>query len=256
MEKDKPERLAKVMARSGLCSRRQAEQLILEKKVKVDGVVIESPALNVLRTAKISIEGQPLPTLQATRLWRYYKKKGCITSHKDPQGRPTLFDQLPPALGRHVLSVGRLDFNTEGLILLTNDGEFSRLLEHPSTGLERCYRVRAFGALSQEKLDRLKKGVVIDKVHYKGIKAQLENTQGSNHWVSMTLKEGKNREIRKVMEFLGCQVTRLIRISYGPFILGDLKQGTLEEVSTSMMKSLKKELERKKEKSELPLLRK
>ena len=213
------ERLAKFMARSGVCSRRQAEEYIQQKRVTVDGEIVESPAFNVTGDEKILFDGEKLPEIQQTRLWLYHKPTGLVTTHKDEKERPTVFDNLPAGMPR-VISVGRLDLNSEGLLLLTNNGELSRKLELPSNGWLRRYKVRVHGAVDDKKLKALLKGTVIDGVEYGPVKAEIESTQGSNSWLLVTLSEGKNREIRKVMKSIGLDVARLIRLSYGPFQLG------------------------------------
>jgi 23S rRNA pseudouridine2605 synthase len=223
------ERIAKVIARAGICSRRDAEKLIAEGRVAVDGVVITSPALNVTASNVVAVDGNPLLEPEATRLWRYHKPSGLVTTHKDPQGRPTVFASLPRAMAR-VVSVGRLDFNSEGLLLLTNDGEMARRLEMPAGGWTRKYRVRLFGKVTQADLDRLATGITIDGVKYGPIIADIERSKGIYSWASVSLKEGKNREIKRVMERLGLKVARLIRVSYGPFQLGQLAEGQMEEI--------------------------
>lgn len=220
------ERLAKFMARSGVCSRRQAEEYILQKRVTVNGEIVESPAFNVTGDEKILFDGEKLPEIQQTRLWLYHKPTGLVTTHKDEKERPTVFDNLPAGMPR-VVSVGRLDLNSEGLLLLTNNGELSRKLELPSNGWLRRYKVRVHGAVDDKKLKTLLKGTVIDGVEYGPVKAEIESTQGSNSWLLVTLSEGKNREIRKVMKSIGLDVARLIRLSYGPFQLGSLKKAKL-----------------------------
>ncbi len=233
--KPNSERIAKVIARSGLCSRRDAEVLIGEKRVSVNGTVIESAALDVSPADKVLVDGKPLAVREPPRLWRYHKPKGRVTTHKDPEGRPTVFEALPEDLPR-LISVGRLDFNTEGLLLLTNDGDLARHLELPSTGWARRYRVRAFGQIEQPKLDELAGGLRTGGVNYGPIEASLEREQGDNVWVTLLIREGKNREVRRIMEHLGLTVNRLIRISFGPFMLGDLEPGQIEEVKTSILK--------------------
>jgi len=232
------QRIAKVMARAGLCSRRDAERWIADGRVSVNGKAIDSPALNVLPSDKIIVDGKPMNKegMKEARLFRYHKPVGLVTTHKDEEGRQTVFESLPDHLPR-VISVGRLDLNTSGLLLLTNDGELSRHLEMPSTGWARRYKVRAYGHITQDRLDDLKKGVTIEGVKYAGIDAQLEKQQGDNAWMIITLTEGKNREIRRVMEYLGMRVNRLIRLSYGPFQLGNMKEGTVEEISQKQMKT-------------------
>ncbi len=229
------ERIAKVIARSGLCSRRDAEALIGEKRVSVNGSVIDSAALDVSPADTVLVDGMPLSTREPPRLWRYYKPKGRVTTHKDPEGRPTVFEALPEELPR-LISVGRLDFNTEGLLLLTNDGDLARHLELPSTGWTRRYRVRAYGQIEQSKLDEIKAGLRTGGVNYGPIEATLEREQGDNVWITLSIREGKNREVRRIMEHLGLTVNRLIRVSFGPFILGDLETGQIEEVKTSVLK--------------------
>jgi 23S rRNA pseudouridine2605 synthase len=231
------QRIAKVMARAGLCSRRDAERWIESGRVSVNGKAIDSPALNVLPSDKIIVDGKPMNKegMREPRLFRYHKPVGLVTSHKDEQGRQTVFESLPDNLPR-LISVGRLDLNTSGLLLLTNDGDLSRHLEMPATGWARRYKVRAYGHISQNQLDDLRQGVRIEGVNYAGIEATLEKQQGDNAWMSITLKEGKNREIRKVMEYLGLRVNRLIRLSYGPFQLGNMKEGTVEEIKGKVLK--------------------
>ena len=229
-----PMRIAKAMARAGLCSRRDAERWIAEGRVAVNGRVLATPALDVGPADKIVIDGKPLPMQAPPKLWRYHKPKGLVTTHKDPEGRPTVFDKLPPEIGR-VISIGRLDFNTEGLLLLTNDGELARHMELPGTGWLRRYRVRAHGAVTQEQLDKLKAGVEIEGVRYGPVEATLDKQQGANVWLSIGLREGKNREVRKILGTLGLDVNRLIRISFGPFQLLDLAPGTVEPVKARVL---------------------
>ncbi|MCE2510347.1 MAG: rRNA pseudouridine synthase [Alphaproteobacteria bacterium] len=222
------ERLAKRIARAGLCSRREAERWIEAGRVCIDGKQIESPAINVTERQRITVDGKDLPAADRTRLWRYHKPKGLVTTHRDPQGRPTVFEHLPPGLPR-VVSVGRLDLNSEGLLLLTNDGELARRLEQPASGWRRHYRVRAFGTADPVALDRLVGGITVDGVCYGSIQVKVERQQGANVWLSVSLAEGKNREVRKVLEHLGLKVSRLIRVAYGPFQLGRLpKEGVAE----------------------------
>lgn len=227
---DKPERIAKRLSRAGVCSRRDAEKLILEGRVKLNGKILASPAQNVTGRDRIEIDGQPVGRKEPTRLWRYHKPRGLVTSHRDEKGRETIFDRLPEDLPR-VVSVGRLDLTSEGLLLLTNDGELARHLELPATGWTRKYRVRAFGHVTQDKLDKLKDGIRVDGVLYGSIKATLETVTGDNCWIEMVLTEGKNREIRKVLEYLGLKVNRLIRVSYGPFHLGQMEEEDVKEIS-------------------------
>jgi 23S rRNA pseudouridine2605 synthase len=225
------ERIAKAIARAGLASRRQAESWIAAGRVAVNGAVIASPALNVASRDKITVDGLPLPRRARTRLFRYHKPRGLVTTHADSQGRPTIFAKLPKRLPR-LISVGRLDLNSEGLLLLTNDGGLARALELPSTGWLRRYRVRALGRVSQEALDRLRGGITVAGVRYGPIEATLDREQGANVWLTVSLREGKNREVRKVLEQLCLTVNRLIRVAYGPFELGDLDDGNVEEVET------------------------
>lgn len=229
------ERIAKFMARSGVCSRRQAEELIKQKRVTVDGKTVESPAFNVEGNEKILLDGEKLPVIEQTRLWLYHKPTGLLTTHKDTANRPTVFDNLPPDMPR-VISVGRLDLNSEGLLLLTNSGELSRKLELPANGWSRRYKVRVHGKVDTKKLAELEKGAVIDGVQYGKVKIELESQNGSNSWLVITLNEGKNREIRKLMNSIGLEVARLIRLSYGPFQLGSLPKGEVKEVPQKVLK--------------------
>ncbi len=212
------------MARAGLCSRRDAERWIAEGRVAVDGAVLTSPAVTVTADNDIRVDGKPLPQPQRARLWRYHKPAGLVTTHRDEKGRPTVFDALPKELPR-LISIGRLDLNSEGLLLLTNDGALARRLELPATGWMRRYKVRVHGMVDPARLAALADGITIDGVAYGPIRAGLERNQGSNAWIAMALSEGKNREVRRVLEHLGLQVTRLIRLSYGPFQLGNLERG-------------------------------
>ena len=229
------QRIAKVIARAGLASRREAEAWIAAGRVAVNGAVIASAALDVTGSDRITIDGEPLPVRQRTRLFLYHKSRGLLTTHADPRGRPTIFQNLPRDLPR-LSSVGRLDFNTEGLLLLTNDGTLARLLELPSTGWLRRYRVRAHGTITQDKLDGLRRGVTISGIHYGPIEATLDRVQASNVWLTLGIREGKNREVRNVLGHLGLAVTRLIRISFGPFQLGELREGEIEEVRTRVLR--------------------
>jgi len=229
------DRIAKVIARAGLTSRREAEAWIAAGRVAVNGKTVLSAALNVGPRDKIAVDGKPLPTRERTRLWLYHKPRGLVTTSKDPEGRTTVFDVLPPELPR-VVSVGRLDLNTEGLLLLTNDGGLARVLAHPSTAWLRRYRVRAFGKVDLVKLQALRNGIEIDGFSYGPIEAELDRQQGDNVWLMLGLREGKNREVRKVLEHLGLSVNRLIRVSFGPFQLGDLGEGAAEEIRTRYLK--------------------
>jgi 23S rRNA pseudouridine2605 synthase len=229
------ERIAKVVSRAGLCSRRDAEEWIMQGRVAVNGRVINSPALDVTVRDVVTIDGKPLPAPDRTRLFLYHKPRGLMTTHADPEGRPTVFDNLPEGLPR-LISIGRLDFNTEGLLLLTNDGGLARTLELPETGWLRRYRVRAHGEVTQGQLDELKNGVEVDGVKYGAIDATLERDQGANVWLVFAIREGKNREVRNVLAHLGLEVNRLIRVSYGPFQLGELAEGQVEEVKTRVLR--------------------
>ena len=228
------DRVAKVIARSGLGSRRDVETWIEQGRVAVNGEVLESAARNVTAGDKVTVDGAPLPRRERTRLWLYHKPRGLVTTEKDPEGRPTVFENLPAGLPR-VLSVGRLDINTEGLLLLTNDGGLARQLELPKTGWLRRYRVRAHGETDQAVLDQLASGVTVDGIEYGPIEARLDKEQGENAWLTLGLREGKNREVKNVLGSIGLEVNRLIRVSYGPFQLGDLAEGTVEEVKTRVL---------------------
>lgn len=235
---EKGQRIAKVMARAGLCSRREAERWIEDGRVRLNGKVLETPATLVVDEDRIVVDEKLIAhgsRQEETRLWRYYKPDGLVTSHKDEKGRETVFDSLPEEMPR-VISVGRLDLTTEGLLLLTNDGALSRYLELPSTGWKRRYRVRVFGDVDEQALQKLKDGITIDGVRYGSIEVVYERQQGSNAWLMVSLKEGKNREIRRVMEHLGLQVNRLIRLSYGPFQLGNMKKGEIDEITGKVLK--------------------
>jgi 23S rRNA pseudouridine2605 synthase len=225
----KPERISKILARAGVASRRDIERMILEGRVTLNGKQLDTPVINVTLDDKVEVDGVPIRGIERTRLWLYHKPGGLVTTNADPEGRPTVFDNLPEGLPR-VLSIGRLDINTEGLLLLTNDGGLSRVLELPTTGWLRRYRVRAHGEVDQEALDKLKDGIAVDGVLYGSIEATLDRSQGRNVWITMGLREGKNREIKNVLGALGLEVNRLIRISYGPFQLGDLPEGEALEV--------------------------
>jgi 23S rRNA pseudouridine2605 synthase len=230
----KPERIAKVLARAGLCSRRDAERWIAEGRVSVDGAVLTSPAVTVTDASDVRVDGAPLPQPDRARLWRYHKPAGLVTTHRDEKGRPTVFDALPKELPR-LISVGRLDLNSEGLLLLTNDGALARRLELPATGWLRRYKVRVHGAVDEGRLAALAKGVTIGGLGYGPIRAELERVQGSNAWLLLSLREGKNREVRRVLEHLDLAVTRLIRLSYGPFQLGHLPRSAVEEVPKKVL---------------------
>ncbi len=230
------ERIAKRIARSGLCSRREAETWIEAGMVKVNGKVITSAALNVTEADTVTVDNQKLKAKEPTRMWLYHKPTGLVTTHKDPEGRPTVFSALPTSMPR-VISVGRLDLNSEGLLLLTNDGELARKLELPSNAWIRRYRVRVFGDITPRMIAEMKKGIVSKGVHYGSIEAIVDKQQGDNCWLTVALKEGKNREIRKVFDHFGCKVSRLLRLSYGPFVLGSLPKGELKEVPAKTIES-------------------
>ncbi|WFU42507.1 pseudouridine synthase [Bradyrhizobium sp. CB82] len=229
------ERIAKVLARAGLASRRDAEEMVTQGRVTVNGRVINSPALDVTQNDVVAVDGKPLPPRERTRLFLYHKPRGLMTTHDDPEGRPTVFDNLPEGLPR-LISVGRLDFNTEGLLLLTNDGGLARTLELPDTGWLRRYRVRAHGEITQAQLDALKNGIEVEGVKYGPIDATLERDQGANVWLVFAIREGKNREVRNVCAHLGLEVNRLIRVSYGPFQLGEIPEGQVDEIKSRVLR--------------------
>lgn len=229
------DRLAKVMAHAGLCSRRDAERWIEAGRVSVNGTVVRIPAPLIGPDDEVQVDGKPLPSAQETRLWRYHKPLGLVTTHRDPEGRRTVFEALPAELPR-VVSVGRLDLNSEGLLLLTTDGALARRLELPATGWVRRYRVRVHGTVDEAALTRLAEGVTVDGVRYGPIGAALDKATGRNAWLTVSLKEGRNREVRKVMAHLGLNVNRLIRTSYGPFQLGKLGTGEVAEVPGKVLR--------------------
>lgn len=229
------ERIAKRLARAGVASRRDAERMIAEGRVRLNGTVLSSPAVTVGDEDVIQVDGAPLPEKEKTRLWRYHKPAGLITAHRDPEGRQTVFAMLPKDMPR-VISVGRLDYSSEGLLLLTNDGALARQLELPSTGWARRYRVRIHGQADPEKLNGLSGGIVIDGVRYGPVQAVLDRQQGGNAWLTVTLREGKNREVRRIMEHFGWTVNRLIRVAYGPFQLGSLETGMVEEIPARVLR--------------------
>ncbi len=231
----KGERVAKLLARVGLCSRRDAERWIADGRVSLDGRVLQSPAVLATAESDLRVDGKPIPTKEPARLWRYHKPAGLVTTHRDEKGRPTVFERLPPELPR-VVSIGRLDLTSEGLLLLTNDGGLARALELPSRGWIRRYRVRVHGSVDAARLKALEKGITLDGISYGPIRAELERAQGSNAWLTMALQEGKNREVRRVLAHLGLDVTRLIRIAYGPFQLGHLPRGAVEEVPRRVLR--------------------
>jgi len=235
IEKDVQERIAKRMARAGLCSRREAEKWILDGRVKVNNKLLTTPAFTVSDRDKVEVDGKIISQKERTRLWLFHKPSGTVTTNQDPEGRKTIFELMPDDLPR-LMSVGRLDINTEGLLLMTNDGGLSRVLELPATGWLRRYRVRVHGRVRQEDLDQLQEGIAVEGVLYGAIDAKIEHEQGTNAWLSVALREGKNREIKKVLGHLGLEVTRLIRISFGPFQLGDLPAGTVREIRSRMLR--------------------
>jgi 23S rRNA pseudouridine2605 synthase len=229
------ERIAKVLARAGVASRREAEKLIAQGRVALDGRTVTTPGTKVMPGQALTLDGKPIKPAEPSALWRYHKPPGLITTHRDPEGRPTVFDALPAALGR-VISVGRLDFNSEGLLLLTNDGALARVLELPATGWLRRYRVRVHGHPDAAALAALKAGVTVEGVRYGPIEAAINSTKGDNAWLTLALTEGRNREVRRVLAPLGLKVNRLIRIAYGPFQLGKLGRGEVERVSGKVMR--------------------
>ena len=235
VQSDASERIAKRLARVGLCSRREAETWILAGRVKVNGKVLDTPAITVTTADQIEVDGNLLAEKDRTRLWLFHKPSGLVTTNRDPQGRKTIFDIFPENLPR-LVTVGRLDINTEGLLLLTNDGGLSRVLELPTTGWLRRYRVRAHGNVTQEKLDELQEGIAVDGVLYGSIEATLDQRQGANSWLTVSLREGKNREVKNVLGHLGLSVNRLIRVSFGPFQLGELASGEIREIKSRTLR--------------------
>src|SRR5262245_20793986 len=231
------ERIAKVMARAGLCSRRDAERWIAEGRVTVNGKRLDSPAFTVGESDVVAVDGKPIPAPEPTRLWRYHKPRGLIVAARDPRGRPTVFAQLPAGVPRGV-SIGRLDHESEGLLLLNNDGQLKPRLELPATGWTRRYRVRVHGAADPATLAGLADGVTIDGIRYGPVRAMLEHRQGGDTWLIMSLTEGKNREVRRICEHLGWPVSRLIRVAYGPFQVGSLAPGAVEEAPTKVLREL------------------
>ncbi|MFL2769504.1 MAG: pseudouridine synthase [Rhodospirillaceae bacterium] len=228
-------RVAKVIARAGICSRREAEKYIEQGRVTLNGETLTAPGTNITAIDDLRIDGERLPRLDPPRLWLFNKPTGLVTTHKDECGRQTVFDLLPQSLPR-VISIGRLDLNSEGLLMLTNDGELARELEHPKRGWTRRYRVRVYGAIKETIFKSISKGVTVDGVTYGPIKVKVDKALGVNSWLTITLKEGKNREIRKVMEYAGLKVSRLIRTAYGPFQIGSLKMGAIKEVPKKVLK--------------------
>lgn len=241
------DRIAKLLARAGIASRREIERMIADGRVSLDGKVLDTPAIKLESLRGVSVDGKPVGDAEDTRLFAFHKPSGLITAERDPKGRPTIYaalrNALPKDAGR-VMPVGRLDFNTEGLLLLTNDGEMKRAMELPSSGVPRTYRARAFGEITQSQLDELIEGVEIDGIRYGQIEANLERGSGRNRWIEMTLREGKNREVRLILEHLGLEVNRLLRIGYGPFHLGDLPRGQAVELKRGDVEAFKRELSR------------
>ena len=235
------QRIAKLLARAGVASRREIERMIAEGRISLNGEKLTTPATLLENLEGVTVDGKAVRAPAASRLFRFYKPQRTLTAERDPKGRPTIYDTLPSGLPR-VIPVGRLDFMTEGLLLLTNDGELKRQLELPRTGVVRTYRARAFGQVTQEQLERLADGVSIDGVHYGSINANLERRTGRNCWVEMSLTEGKNREVRRVLEYLGLQVSRLIRTSYGPLTLEGLEPGDADEVDSADLDAFRKSL--------------
>lgn len=235
------DRIAKLLARAGIASRREIERMIADGRIARDGEVVTTPATLLTSLSGITVDGKPVKPAAPARLFLFHKPAGLLTTERDPKGRPTIYDRLPDGLPR-IMPVGRLDLNTEGLLLLTTDGGLKRQLELPATGVERCYRARAYGQITQARLEELMMGIEIDGVRYGSINANLERRTGANVWIELRLKEGKNREVRKVLEHLGLKVSRLIRTSYGPFALGDIPSGGLNEILQHELVALRKSL--------------
>jgi 23S rRNA pseudouridine2605 synthase len=232
---EKPARIAKVLARAGVASRREVERMIADGRISVDGVVLDTPAFLVTSEHQIAVDGNIVGGPEKTRLWLYHKPVDLLVSHGDPDGRPTVFEVLPDEMPR-VISVGRLDLSSEGLLLLTNNGALAQFLEHPSTGWTRHYRVRGYGVPYERKMKDIREGVTVEGVHYAPVAIEEEEGGRTNRWYTLALKEGKNREVRRLMEYAGVKVNRLLRTSYGPFQLGSLPVNTLREVSTDVLK--------------------
>jgi 23S rRNA pseudouridine2605 synthase len=236
-----PQRIAKLLARAGVASRREVERMIAEGRIALNGEKLTTPATLLENLDGVTVDGKPVRPAVGSRLFRFYKPPATLTAERDPRGRPTIYDRLPQGLPR-VMPVGRLDFMTEGLLLLTNDGELKRQLELPRTGVVRTYRARAFGQVTQAQLEVLAEGITIDGIRYGSINANLERRTGSNAWIEMSLTEGKNREVRRVLAYLGLQVSRLIRTAYGPLTLAGLEPGDVDEVSDAELAELRKSL--------------
>ena len=238
---DAPQRIAKLLARAGIASRREVERMIAEGRIALNGEKITTPATLLTDVTGVTVDGRPVRPAKASRLYRFYKPQRTLTAAHDPKGRATIYDKLPKGLPR-LMPVGRLDFLTEGLLLLTNDGELKRQLELPKTGVVRTYRARAFGVVTQAQLEDLSEGITIDGTHYGSINANLERRTGRNCWIEMSLTEGKNREVRRVLEHLGLQVSRLIRTAYGPLTLEGLEPGQVEEVDRGQLEDFRQSL--------------
>lgn len=241
------DRIAKLLARAGVASRREVERMIANGRVAIDGKVLDTPAVKLESLRGVTVDGKAVDSAEDTRLFAFHKPTGMLTTEYDPKGRTTIYDALRNALPKNagrVMPVGRLDFNTEGLLLLTNDGEMKRAMELPSSGVPRTYRARAFGDVTQAQLDELIEGIEIDGVRYGRIEADLERGSGRNRWIEMTLREGKNREVRRVLEHLGLEVSRLLRVGYGPFHLGELARGQAVEIKRGDVEAFKRELSR------------
>jgi 23S rRNA pseudouridine2605 synthase len=240
-DKSGKQRIAKLLARAGIASRREIERMIADGRIALNGEKITTPATLLDDVTGLTVDGRPVRPAKAARLYRFYKPQRALTAEFDPQGRPTIYDRLPAGLPR-LMPVGRLDFMTEGLLLLTNDGELKRQLELPRTGVVRTYRARAFGVVTQDQLERLAEGVTIEGMHYGSINANLERRTGRNCWIEMSLTEGKNREVRRVLEHLGLQVSRLIRTAYGPFTVEGLEPGAVDEIDTGALEQFRSTL--------------
>jgi 23S rRNA pseudouridine2605 synthase len=235
------QRIAKLLARAGIASRREIERMITDGRIAIDGKVLDTPATILKSLAGVTVDGKAVKGAPPTQLFLFHKPAGVLTAERDPKGRKTIYDVLPKDLPR-LMPVGRLDLNTEGLLLMTNDGELKRQLELPATGVERCYRARAYGNVTQAQLEDLMLGVEIEGMRYGPINANIERRTGANVWIEMMLKEGKNREVRRVLEYLGLEVSRLIRVAYGPFLLADLPIGKIGEVKQHDLVAFRKTL--------------
>ncbi len=241
------ERIAKLLARAGVASRREVERMIADGRVAIDGLILETPATILKDLRGVTVDGKPVAAPEPTRLFAFHKPTGLLTAEHDPKGRATIYTALRNALPKRtprLMPIGRLDLNTEGLLLLTNDGELKRRMELPSSGIPRTYRARTFGDITQEALEELIDGITIDGVQYGSIDANLERRTGRNQWIELTITEGKNREIRRVLEHLGLQVSRLIRTAYGPFELGDLPRGAAQEIRSHELGRFRSQLKK------------